>query len=288
MFIKYQHIERLGTDEVEGILDGTCYIFPKIDGTNGCVWYEDGEIRAGSRNRELTLERDNQGFYKHVLADSRIKEFFDVHKNIRLFGEWLVPHSLKTYREDAWRRFYIFDVLKDDKYMNYDDYRTLLEMYDLDYIPCTALVESATIGTLKKAVDTNTFLLDEGIGEGIVIKNYDYVNKYGRITWAKIVRNEFKEKNLREFGPPKMLNKEFLECKIVEQFLTPEFIEKEFQKLQPWSTKRIGELLGRVWHEFIIEESWNFIKAFKNPTVDYKELNRLVTAKIKDVKKELF
>lgn len=30
-FIKYPHLERFGTDEVDGINIGTCYIFPKID-----------------------------------------------------------------------------------------------------------------------------------------------------------------------------------------------------------------------------------------------------------------
>jgi len=34
-FMKYQHVERYGTDEVEGIELGETYIFPKIDGTNG-------------------------------------------------------------------------------------------------------------------------------------------------------------------------------------------------------------------------------------------------------------
>ena len=36
-FVKYQHVERLGTDETEGILDGIVYVFYKIDGTNGSV-----------------------------------------------------------------------------------------------------------------------------------------------------------------------------------------------------------------------------------------------------------
>jgi len=34
-FRKYQHIERFGTDEVDGIEFGKCYIFYKIDGTIG-------------------------------------------------------------------------------------------------------------------------------------------------------------------------------------------------------------------------------------------------------------
>ena len=27
----YQHVERLGNDEVQGILDGTVYLFTKLD-----------------------------------------------------------------------------------------------------------------------------------------------------------------------------------------------------------------------------------------------------------------
>ena len=61
-FRKYQHIERFGTDEVLGIDDGLNYIFPKIDGTNSSVWLDEGVITAGSRNRELTLDKDNAGF----------------------------------------------------------------------------------------------------------------------------------------------------------------------------------------------------------------------------------
>ena len=39
-FLKYQHIERLNTQETEGITDGICHIFYKIDGTNASVWME--------------------------------------------------------------------------------------------------------------------------------------------------------------------------------------------------------------------------------------------------------
>ena len=37
-FVKYQHVERLGVDEVDGIELGVCHVFPKIDGTNSSVW----------------------------------------------------------------------------------------------------------------------------------------------------------------------------------------------------------------------------------------------------------
>ena len=59
----YQHIEKLGNSEVNGILNGLCSIQPKIDGTHAVVWLvEDGKVHAGSRRRDLTLDRDNEGF----------------------------------------------------------------------------------------------------------------------------------------------------------------------------------------------------------------------------------
>ena len=64
--IKYQHIERIGTDETDGILIGSVYVFPKLDGTNASVWLNsDGTIGAGSRNRTLSAQSDNAGFVNH-------------------------------------------------------------------------------------------------------------------------------------------------------------------------------------------------------------------------------
>lgn len=37
-----------------------------------------------------------------------------------------------------------------------------------------------------------------------------------------------------------------------------------------------------------VEESWNFIKKYKNPMINFKRLQGMVTAKIKEVKPELF
>ena len=74
-FFKFQHLERLGTKNVEGILDGVCEIYPKLDGTNSSVWTKDNTIKAGSRKRELTTENDNAGFCKWVYGQKNLKEF---------------------------------------------------------------------------------------------------------------------------------------------------------------------------------------------------------------------
>ena len=55
-FVPYQHIERWGTDETDGIEIGTCYIFFKIDGTCSSLFLdENSNICAGSRKRKLPL-----------------------------------------------------------------------------------------------------------------------------------------------------------------------------------------------------------------------------------------
>lgn len=295
-FKKYQHIERYGTDDVKGITLGKCYIFPKIDGTNGSVWIEEGKVKAGSRNRELTLEEDNQGFYKYIKQQDNIKEFLSYHNNLRLFGEWLVPHTLKTYREDAWREFYVFDVYDDgkEKYISYEKYQPLLEEYDIEYIPPIAIIDKPKKENLINQLDkTSQYLIEdgEGLGEGIVIKRYDFENKYGRTVWAKMVTSRFKEKHNKN-EPPEMQGTTTVEEKIIDNYLTEDLIEKEYSKIvnreDGWRSQYIPELLGRVYHALINEETWNFIKEYNRPQIDFGDLKYMTNNKIKKVKSELF
>lgn len=292
MFVKYQHIERFGTGEVENINFGKCYVFPKIDGTNGSIYMDGHQMTAGSRNRELTLEKDNANFYNNILVDQRYISFFRSNENLRLYGEWLVPHSLKTYREDAWRKFYIFDVMDGDRYLTYDEYKPLLEEFSIDYIPCICTINNGTYEQFVKALEKTNFLIEDGkgLGEGIVIKRYDFVNKYGRTTWAKIVRSEFKEKHQKEMGGSEIEGKKMIEDEIINNYLTSSLIEKTYEKikLNGWSSKKIPELLNRIWHDFITEELWDIIKKYKNPKIDFKTMQFFCNAKIKKVKNELF
>jgi len=296
VFIKYPHIERLGSDEVDGILYGEVYVFPKIDGTNSSVWMEDvpgvgNVLRAGSRRRELTLEEDNQGFYAYITQHVGVCELLSAYPNWRLYGEWLVPHTLKTYRKDAWRKFYVFDVFDNGtgEFLRYDEYNHVLIDYCVDYIPVQAVVKNPTQDWLIGRLEANTFLIEDGKGpgEGIVLKRYGFENKYGRTTWAKIVRNEFKEKHKTEMGPNtvEMFN---LEYTIAEEFLTEHVVRKVKAEIVPWSSKRIPELFGRVWHEFVVEETFAFTKKHKNPTIHFDALYRYVIQRIKEVLPEVF
>ena len=299
MFIKYQHVERYGTDEVDGIELGTCHVFPKIDGTNASVWLDvNGQVCAGSRNRELSLAADNAGFLDAIIKDSRVIGYLLKHPEHRIYGEWLVPHSLKTYRDDAWRKFYVFDVCVDSgdgiEYLPYSVYSKLLEEFSIDYIPLLAEVRNGSYDQFIGLLEKNQFLIKDGqgAGEGIVIKNYSYKNKYNRVTWAKIVRSEFREIHSKTMGAPIVQGEKIVEQEIIDRFCTTALIEKEYAKIVnetgAWSSKMIPRLLNTVFYSLIQEDGWNIVKEFKFPKINYKTLNHLVIEKIKNEKQGLF
>lgn len=292
-FKKYQHIERLGTTEVNGITVGECCVFPKIDGTNSSVWLDsEGDLQAGSRKRHLTLDFDNAGFFKAIKDDERIKAYLKENPTHTLYGEFLVPHSLKTYTQNARRKFYVFDVCTFDgdevNYIHYDNYVQELEKHNIDYVPLIAKVVDGDNEKFYNLLEHNTFLIEDGkgIGEGIVIKNYLFVNKFGNKKFAKIVTNEFKTKHKKELGVPKTECNP-IEKRIAEQFVTQSLVEKEKAKIEVeqggWSSKNISMLLGKVWYSVITEESWNIVKDFKKPTIDYKLLQKYISNQTKAV-----
>lgn len=301
---RYQSLKKMYCQDTAGIEHGKCYIFPKIDGTNAQTWFDGTDIRCGSRNRELgiTKETDNAGFCKAMKADERIIAFHNKYPNMRLYGEWLVPHSLKTYREDAWKRFYVFDVIvetnceeetDDFKYLSYNEYKPMLDEFGLDYVAPLCIIDCPTKEQLIYAMENNIFLMTDGagVGEGIVVKNYSFTNKYGRITWAKWVTSEFKEKHYKEMGAPQIHNDFIVEKQMIEAALTRTLVGKEYFKIVhqegTWERKMIPRLLGTVYYCLITEELWDLLKAFKNPTVDFKLLQSLCIAKTKELFPEM-
>lgn len=306
-FKKYQHLERFGTTEVQNIELGVSYIFPKIDGTNASVWLNNkGEIQAGSRNRQLTIEKDNAGFLEWVLKQENLIEYLQENPTHRLYGEWLVPHSLKTYKRDAWKNFYIFDVTIDKeeneikhegedkvKYIHYEIYKPLLEEKGLKYVIPICKIINASYEQLVNQLMKNVFLIEDGkgVGEGIVIKNYDFKNKYGRNVFAKIVTSEFKEKHTKIMGASTINGRKMVEEEIAKEFVTKSLVDKVYSKIDVdvgFNSRQIPRLLNTVFYDVIKEESWNFIKKYKNPSINFKTLQHFIFSEIKTKRPELF
>lgn len=297
MFVKYMHLERLGTEEVDGIEIGKVYVFPKLDGTNASVWLsDDGDyVCSGSRNRVLSPDNDNAGFCKWAQGNQDLFEFLCRNPNLTLYGEWLVPHSLKTYRDDAWRRFYVFDVFNraTGEHLHYDEWSGLLMPTNIDFLAPIAILKNPGVDDLVKCLDKNVFLIKdgEGVGEGIVIKNYDFVNKFGRVVWAKLITNAFKEKHHKEMGAPE-IGGMLIEEKIVEEFVSQHLVDKVYAKIVNdhggWSSKYIPMLLNITFYDLVQEEIWEILKKHNNPRICFKTLKNFTFAKVKQLKSEVF
>jgi hypothetical protein len=213
---------------------------------------------------------------------------------------------LKTYRESAWRKFYVFDVAiaKDDNellhegdsrlsYLHYNEYKPLLEKHHINYIPPISILKNGSYEQFINQLAKNIFLIEDGkgAGEGIVIKNYNFINKYNRQTWAKIVTSEFKEKHAKEMGASEIKGTRMIEEEIAEKYVTEALCEKVYSKIvneKGWSSKQIPQLLNTVFYDLVKEDSWQFIKEFKNPIINFKTLQHFTFLRVKKVLSRLF
>ncbi len=285
----YQHIEKLGREECEGVLSGTVTLQPKIDGTNSVVFLgDDGKIHAGSRKRELTLDDDNAGFYNTIEKDENIKNYLEKHPSHYIYGEWLVPHSIKSYNDDAWKKFYIFDVFDDEekRYLSYDEYVPQLEEFNLTYIPEIARLNNPTIEEVASYINKTHYLMpEEQIPEGVIAKNYNYRNKWGHVVWGKIISDEFfnKKQRLRQTNHEA---KENFELKIANEYISDSLIRKEYAKIlnEHKSASRnelIGRVLNAVYDSFIEEDLITVVRKNKGCTINFNNMKNLLIQELK-------
>ena len=165
-FRRYQKIHRLGAEENEGILDsGRCYVQEKIDGANTQIWMKDGKLCIGSRNQELG-DKSFNGFKQYVENHEGIRAFFVTNPEYRLYGEWLVRHTI-AYKETAYKKFYLFDVEVDDRLLTTPEVNDIARVFGIDTPELFMAKDCPTMEELKAFVG-QTNLGEKG--EGIVIK----------------------------------------------------------------------------------------------------------------------
>ena len=287
-FRKYEKIHRLNKEETDGILNGIVNVTEKLDGANLSVWLGDsGEIRVGSRNNDLT-DNGNEfnGAVHYCNAHMGIRKFFEKNPTHRLYGEWLVRHTL-SYNETAYKKFYLFDVYdhRDNKFLSQMEVQAFGKFYEIDCVPDLGEFENPTLQELTKLVEGQPSIYGK-TREGIVIRNTEFVNVFGDKCNAKIVSEGFMEDNGIMFGG----NNKYSEC-YWEQYISNKYIDvarvqKIMNKIQPEINKRldmehIPRIMGTVYHDLITEEAWEI--ANKAKKIDYDILKRICSKKIKQV-----
>ena len=290
IYHSFLHVERLDETKinVSAFLNGTIYIFPKLDGTNSCVWADElGNIHCGSRKREISLDHDNADFMLFFTTDKsteNLRNFLIEHPYYIVYGEWLNGWSgrkqagtIKQYLDPG---FWIFGVFNNDtlSYLNYEKYFSMLkDIYDKIDQPL-AILNYPSEKDIINLLEQNHFNLpNDVLGEGVVCWNYDFRDQFGHFQVAKIVAKEFHEMKgqSQKIKVPQI--REGLEQDIINAFISSADCEKCKQKvmvmfnLDSWdnSGKNIGTFLNLLYNDLIKEEMISIIKRFKNPVIDF-------------------
>lgn len=301
----YNHVIRLDHPDIEGLLDGTITYSPKIDGSNASIrWDEENNcIAAFSRNRRLSAEKDNAGFYAWANSDDEeakfLRNFCFMNPDLIIYGEWTGQNkfigSIKDYDPYALGKMWIFDVYNTTTGEYYPDaeWRDALHIAWNGAFPwCVpyGVVTNPTMEKLLEIAKENTFLLTHANhpGEGIVIRRQGYKNKYGRYEIGKLVLDEFKQNQKKQKTP---IEPGEIEKAIVESYVTPAELAKAKSKVcvlcdadefNLKNGKMIGMYLNMVWDDAILDEIKAILKKFKKPTIDFAMLNRLCNDKARE------
>jgi len=279
---KYTHIERLKNPEVEGILRGEIFCYPKLDGANASVEFINGRIVCRSRKQILNGENTLKGFLNYCVENSSnfslLYNFFQEYPNIIIYGEWLIPHSIKTYKVDAWNKFYIFDFYNklSESYLDFEECRKNFSplLSNFDFVPLIGNYSNLdSVEKLISLCEENNYLLESGKCEGIVIKNYSFVNKYGRTPFAKLINEKLT--TIKE----KVSDLNNLEVDIIEKFLSEEYLLKEINKVEAAHTK-IGYLVSTVFEEFVRDYILEIISKYKYPNINFKKLKQEIARRL--------
>jgi hypothetical protein len=223
---------------------------------------------------------------EYAKGHAGINRYLDECPEHRLYGEWLVRHSLQ-YPETAYKKFYLFDVRNDDGYMHPDKVKEIANEYGIETVHVFGTFENPSREQLKELAGQSV-VGDKG--EGVVIKNTEFVNVFGDKCYAKIVTDDFKESNSITFGGNNKSAESYWEMYVVNKYMTLPRIEKVMNKLQPLVDRRLHlehtpRVISTAYHDMLTEEIWDIQK--KVATLDFNRLKRLVNRKAVQIYKDI-
>lgn len=282
-FRKYPKIYRMTVEETKGILDGEVNVSEKLDGANFNIFFHEGEVRCGTKNRMLPLDESFRGGQEIVRKNPKIAQFLAANPDLILYGELLVRHTIR-YDDRYYNKIYLFDV--------YDSKR------DLNW-PQSAVSDLADELGLERPIDygTGVFTFDQikefaarndrGVmNEGVVIKSETFRNQFGDIVYAKYVNDVFKEVNNALFGNYSKSDPVYHELRITAAYVNLARVEKIINKFESMENRKAvisdtPRIIGMTQHDIITEEAWNIFKSA--PAVDNKKLGKLIADRTRTI-----
>ena len=246
---KFISIERFKPSFTNGFTEGDeIYIEEKIDGANAAIRYdaETDTIICQSRKQILTSDNNLRGFYNwgQTLDKELVKSILGT--NLVLFGEWLVPHSVR-YPDDKYQSAYFYDCYntQTEEYLPQNEVIKIVQSLGLTYVPIFYHGEFQSWEHCLSFVGKT--LLGGDYGEGVVVKNMTRLNNkdYRTPFYTKIVGEKFVE--IKGYHDGKLSNPEIVAKIEAQKALTQRIVVKA----------RIEKILNKLIDEGVLPENWS-------------------------------
>jgi len=270
---KYTDVVRLGKSQTANVIQEGDYISitEKIDGANSSFCIDETNelgVSCYSRNTPLSEENRLRGFYDWVL--NNIVPIKDrLNPNYRYYGEWLIHHRV-IYKPEMYNNFYLFSIWDEEKQEYLPDEIVKLEANKLNIQTVTYFYEGKYISFehLMSFVGKSDKTLEPNDGEGVVVKNVNYKDRYGNQVFVKLVSEKFAEVQKQKLPKNPNVDSELIEK--IKSVLTEARVDKLIHKLvdeglliEDYTIENMGEILkklgSRVFEDIMKEESDLFI-----------------------------
>jgi ATP-dependent RNA circularization protein (DNA/RNA ligase family) len=186
---KYMDIVRHGKSGTHLTIEGNpiITITEKIDGANASFKREGNKVLAFSRNTQLDEENNLRGFYQwvqqNIIPEALVEDSI-------YYGEWTAKHKL-DYGTNH-NKFYLFDIYSEEteRYIPFNLVKAQSKKLNINLVPVFYEGQFQSLEHIQSFVGKSH--LGE-IGEGVVVKNVNYENKYGHQQFTKFVSDSFAE-----------------------------------------------------------------------------------------------
>lgn len=296
---KYTDVIRYGKASTRDVIQvgDIISITEKIDGANASFTYDvDNPLGVSCYSRRLPLTTDNtlRGFYGWVNENIvPIKE--KLNPRYRYIGEWLVSHKIQ-YQEDKYHQFYMFSIWDEEteQYLSDDIVISEAERLGLKTVEYFYRGEFISYEHMSSFIGKSNMTKVPNMGEGIVVKNSNYFDNFGKQVFVKLVSEKFAEVQKQKL--PKNPNINEKEVAIIKSILTKPRVEKLMLKLvdeglmnkDDFVIENMGKLLkllgNRVLEDMVKEEKdtlANIEEQFLK-----KQIGKILPLTLKEVLKE--
>ena len=275
---KYTDVIRLGKSQTENVIQEGDYISitEKIDGANSSFCLDETNqlgISCYSHKTLLSEEMRLRGFYDWIeinIFPIKIK----LNPNYRYYGEWLCSHKV-IYKPEIYNNFYLFSIWDEEKQEYLSDNVVKSEANKFNIQTVTYFYEGKFISFehLMSFVGKSDKTLEINKGEGVVVKNVNYKDRFGNQLFVKLVSEKFAEVQKQKLPKDPNIDSELTEK--IKSVLTIARVDKLIHKLvddeilqENYNIENMGTILkglgSKVFEDIIKEESELFINDEEN------------------------